>query len=424
MVTCCLCFNPIFDQPAGCLTKVLVCENRTDDEPHALCWICVLNLKKNSGKKNEWFLSCPICRNDCFFSEDTIADTGKMSVGVCDECKGDMDEFGPRMKSFTNTCISCKVKKCDVLPAHETFVENYEAFGTAPIVSSRSLLEDDYKGETENGQRHGWGVCESKSGDSYEGEWKDDLRCGRGVLVWQNGDRHEGEWKDGKPNGHGTKNYASGSTFVGEWKHGKRNGKGKFEWTDGETYVGEWKNGERHGQGTNSKKTFTYSGEWKNGVMSGLGVGFWKKGDKYNGEWKDNKRWGHGVQMFSDGVKHEGEWENNEMHGKGVMTNKRKFTWRGEWNQGEMCKSTMLHIWPNGTNYLGEWKDDEMHGEGTMWWEKDDLFKIECGWKKGKPHGKGRVIKCNGHSCEARWWNGMLVGGYINGVKLLFFDQN
>ena len=138
MVTCCLCFNPIFDQPAGCLTKVLVCENRTDDEPHALCWICVLNLKKNSGKKNEWFLSCPICRNDCFFSEDTIADTGKMSVGVCDECKGDMDEFGPRMKSFTNTCISCKVKKCDVLPAHETFVENYEAFGTAPIVSSRS----------------------------------------------------------------------------------------------------------------------------------------------------------------------------------------------------------------------------------------------------------------------------------------------
>jgi hypothetical protein len=100
-----------------------------------------------------------------------------------------------------------------------------------------------YKGEIENGFRHGKGVFNTDD-FVYEGNWKNGTVDGYGTLFFDSGKSfyYKGEWKDGKKHGHGLMIYKSGSYYDGQWMNNIRNGKGRMVWKNrDEEYNGEWK---------------------------------------------------------------------------------------------------------------------------------------------------------------------------------------
>lgn len=112
MVDCCLCTNPTFVQPAGRLTRVTLCPNRTAGEQHVLCWQCVSNLRTSTLNPGIWGLKCPLCRAECYISHEHFPDTGELNIGDCTMCGETIDEYGPRMGSNINSlCLKCFLRE-------------------------------------------------------------------------------------------------------------------------------------------------------------------------------------------------------------------------------------------------------------------------------------------------------------------------
>ena len=79
---CTLCYYQTFDQPAGRLTRVLLCGRRTEQEPHTLCHQCFCNISGNGTRS----FRCPMCRSVCYPRD--VPQTGDLDVNVCSSCNG------------------------------------------------------------------------------------------------------------------------------------------------------------------------------------------------------------------------------------------------------------------------------------------------------------------------------------------------
>lgn len=53
---------------------------------------------------------------------------------------------------------------------------------------------DMYVGETNNGERHGYGICLWSNGDSWYGPWKNENRSGYGISLFYKGGNRVGRW--------------------------------------------------------------------------------------------------------------------------------------------------------------------------------------------------------------------------------------
>ncbi|MFT6300361.1 MAG: hypothetical protein ACJA2R_000365 [Saprospiraceae bacterium] len=72
-----------------------------------------------------------------------------------------------------------------------------------------------YKGEFENGKKHGQGTLIFLNGDSYEGQFSNGLEHGKGVFKFANGDMHVGKYSNGEANGKGIYTFTNGDIHSG-----------------------------------------------------------------------------------------------------------------------------------------------------------------------------------------------------------------
>ena len=109
-------------------------------------------------------------------------------------------------------------------------------------VSGKELtkeINEVYKGDWKNGQRHGqgkmtWAIPESAFPKSwYQGSWQNNKFHGWGSYTHSNGDKYEGNWNNYKKHGQGTFTWYDGSYYVGEFKHDSQHGYGVVYKTDG-----------------------------------------------------------------------------------------------------------------------------------------------------------------------------------------------
>lgn len=178
--------------------------------------------------------------------------------------------------------------------------------------------EYKYKGEVQDGQRHGDGTFYNENTKiAFIGEWENDIREGRGKIMLPGGESMVGLWKDNKVI---EKKYVfkDGSVYVGE--DPKKFGiyEGKFTYSSGEVFEGKFREGKRH-----SKGKMIY----ENNII-------------YEGEWKNDLRHGEGVMIFKDGSKFEGEWRYDLMDGNGKFTTPKGNVIQGKWKRGNLIEIT------------------------------------------------------------------------------------
>lgn len=87
-----------------------------------------------------------------------------------------------------------------------------------------------------------------------------------------------------------------------------------------------------------------YEGEFKLDQRHGFGVYYFPDGSCYAGMWKNNRRHGKGTYFFTSGRIYEGEWLSSMRHGNGVM------------------RDVDGHVL-----YTGQWVNDRKHGIGTQY---------------------------------------------------------
>lgn len=110
-----------------------------------------------------------------------------------------------------------------------------------------------WTGPCRNGYADGTGVLDITRGKTvvlhYKGEIRNGQLHGKGFLRRMDNDEYEGDFENDNPHGFGVGTSRSGK-YVGEWKSGKREGKGRMTFTLGGEYDGEWKDNRFHGLGT------------------------------------------------------------------------------------------------------------------------------------------------------------------------------
>jgi len=147
-----------------------------------------------------------------------------------------------------------------------------------------------YKGQFENGLKHGYGTENSKLciyegfyinnlkhgigrilfnklEEIYEGEFFEDKITGIGTLTWKNNDKYVGQFIDKKMHGFGTYYWTDGSQYEGEYCDNIKIGKGIFKWNNGNVYEGLFLKGVPHGIGTILVKGLKYECEFSEGKL-------------------------------------------------------------------------------------------------------------------------------------------------------------
>ena len=64
---------------------------------------------------------------------------------------------------------------------------DFEELKTREIFAIKRYKESLYRGEVQEGKRHGQGICVYEIGRVYEGDWNDDKRHGKGYERFSNG---------------------------------------------------------------------------------------------------------------------------------------------------------------------------------------------------------------------------------------------
>ncbi|KAJ3321702.1 hypothetical protein HDV06_003995 [Boothiomyces sp. JEL0866] len=244
--------------------------------------------------------------------------------------------------------------------------ERYHGNGTVNFQSGGS-----YTGQFKDGNMHGDGIYNWNDGVVYQGQFDSDRILGSGQYTWypdtkarntetsykgqlENGLRHgtgvftvknkfiDGEWARGKPNGYCVCQYEDHSVYSGNWKNGKKDGNGKMLYQSGNYYVGEWKDDQKCGKGKMMwlDKNEEYEGNWENGLPNGFGQYIWKLKplrdhqyplqNMYRGYWVEGKREGYGVFFYSSGAKYEGNWKNNLKDGYGKFISENGRVYEGQ----------------------------------------------------------------------------------------------
>lgn len=246
-----------------------------------------------------------------------------------------------------------------------------------------------YVGEFQNGEIHGYGICDYPDGSQYKGEWAHRYPDGRGTMVYPDGTYRTGLWSKGRPidkngnpikasllakssqndglaiqsgclegdcrNGIGTYAYPDGSKYIGYFSDGKPARQGTFYYPNGDKYKGSFKNGYPHGKGTlfhaagGEKKGRWYEGEFlvnssprapidkgciQGDCQSGFGIYIFNDGAKYTGSFKKGLPEGRGTVVYKNGERYEGFMQGGAFQGHGTyfMPNGTKMT--GNWNNG------------------------------------------------------------------------------------------
>ncbi|WP_163336950.1 MORN repeat-containing protein [Desulfopila sp. IMCC35008] len=72
---------------------------------------------------------------------------------------------------------------------------------------------------------------------------------GRGTYQWNDGEQYTGDWQNEQKHGYGTYVYSSGEQYSGGWRYNKKHGQGTYVWPGGYQFTGGWQNNLAHGQG-------------------------------------------------------------------------------------------------------------------------------------------------------------------------------
>ena len=175
-----------------------------------------------------------------------------------------------------------------------------------------------YRGEYQDGKRHGFGAAYYKDGAlSYAGFWKEGKKDGLGVS-FRDGDHalHIARWENGKPGGFVSLFDSQGSLrYSGRFENGKKQGAGvTVNPADGTLFVGKWQDGEATGVGSafGQEGNLLYYGGWKDGKRHGQGTEFDKNGAiVFDGEWRDGK-YHNGIlyqKLVEDGESEGPDWD-------------------------------------------------------------------------------------------------------------------
>ena len=175
-----------------------------------------------------------------------------------------------------------------------------------------------YRGEYQDGKRHGFGAAYYKNGAlSYAGFWKEGKKDGLGVS-FRDGDHalHIARWENGKPGGFVSLFDSQGSLrYSGRFENGKKQGAGvTVNPADGTLFVGKWQDGEATGVGSafDQEGNLLYYGGWKDGKRHGQGTEFDKNGAiVFDGEWRDGK-YHNGIlyqKLVEDGESEGPDWD-------------------------------------------------------------------------------------------------------------------
>ena len=175
-----------------------------------------------------------------------------------------------------------------------------------------------YRGEYQDGKRHGFGAAYYKDGAlSYAGFWKEGKKDGLGVS-FRDGDHalHIARWENGKPGGFVSLFDSQGSLrYSGRFVNGKKQGAGvTVNPADGTLFVGKWQDGEATGVGSafDQEGNLLYYGGWKDGKRHGQGTEFDKNGAiVFDGEWRDGK-YHNGIlyqKLVEDGESEGPDWD-------------------------------------------------------------------------------------------------------------------
>jgi len=219
---------------------------------------------------------------------------------------------------------------------HQTLVD----FSASPVFQFVETQEI-YRGEWQNGKRHGKGEQLWPDGSVYQGHWRDDQRYGRGRWIGNDGEMYDGEWRNDQFHKRGVYISKSGVRYSGDFKEGEKHGMGKEEYTDHTKYEGPFQHGLKEGHGMMTlNDTGVYLGDFKGGKMCGEGVLEWPDGRKYMGQFRDDKMHGVGEFTWPDGRRYKGEYEYDQKNGQGEF------------------------YWPDTRVYKGAFRDNQMHGEG------------------------------------------------------------
>lgn len=111
-----------------------------------------------------------------------------------------------------------------------------------------------YRGEFEEGLRHGKGAIEYPDGTRYKGEFERDLKNGEGELVFADGTTYKGAFKNGRYHGFGRYSLNSQFEYSGQFLLGLMHGKGALTNPSGEKFAGAFHRGSPHGEGVLSLK--------------------------------------------------------------------------------------------------------------------------------------------------------------------------
>jgi hypothetical protein len=74
---------------------------------------------------------------------------------------------------------------------------------------------DNYLGETQNNQAHGFGRIKYKNGDKYRGYFVKNLKEGSGSMTFANGNVYNGSFKNDKFEGQGVFRFVNGNVYKG-----------------------------------------------------------------------------------------------------------------------------------------------------------------------------------------------------------------
>ena len=208
-----------------------------------------------------------------------------------------------------------------------------------------------YKGEVEDGKRHGFGVYKTAY-TTYKGEWKNDMRHGVGVFIQQElasesgtGYRYEGDWKDGEMNGCGICVFANFDVYMGSHKDDEFDGYGVYtHYATGGTHKCAYKAGVKDGYGTYNAGARSHSGLYvKDRFVLGRGNVPSREGI-YTGNLKNDTGTGNGKMTYTTGDVYEGQFKKYKRHGMGKLTKDNGRVEEGFWSgAGDRMKGTITY---------------------------------------------------------------------------------
>ncbi|EAS04950.1 IQ calmodulin-binding motif protein (macronuclear) [Tetrahymena thermophila SB210] len=226
-----------------------------------------------------------------------------------------------------------------------------------------------------------------QSGAIYKGQWNNGLRHGRGIQFWPDGSVYQGDWVEDMADGKGRLIHPDGDYYQGDWQKDRAQGIGIFVHVDGNKYEGEWYQDKQHGQGVEEQQDFIYRGSFQNGLKHGKGKIIWKNdGTSYEGDFYEGLMEGTGRFIFQNGKIYNGQWFKSKMHGHGEL------------------------IYPDGRKYTGSFVEGQKNGLGKMEYPDGKIYEGE--WKNGKQHGQGQVTTPDGRIGQGYWEEGKRVKNY------------